>query len=153
MAESKSQKITKLVAAYKKAGKIKFKDKVYPIFPAIKLPLIEDVAYWVEKQIQNKNVQMVGKKVPMSFIKIGELYWTSAKQLWVVTQVWFQNENMYMTARKLYPRKGEDNRLFSQAAEKGSKSSLSVNVKKVNLKLIDSNMILNNIEQLTKKEV
>ena len=150
---TKSQKIAKLTVMFKKAGKVKFGDNVYPIFPAIKLPLIEDVSYWVEKQIKNKNVQMVGKKIPMSYLKVGELYFTATKQIWVVTQVWFQNEVMYMTARKIYPRKGEDNRLFSQNSAKGSKSSLSVNIKKVNLKFLDSNIVLNNIEQLTKKEV
>ena len=146
----KAEKIKKLADSYTKAGKIVFRGKTLTLFKTINLPLIEDVAFWFAYHQNLKNLRVTGKVVPISYLKVGEIYYTSSKQVWTITQSWVDKDKMYMTARKLYPRKGEDHRMFSQNAKPNSKSSMSIKINRVSLTLIKEKVVVNNIKQLTK---
>lgn len=148
MAKTKSEKIAALASSYMKTGKVKFEGVTYPIFKANNLPLIEDVAHWVEHNLMKNNFSIKGIPKPISYLQVGEMFYTTSKQLWCITQSWIQNDCLYMTARKLYPRKGEDNRMFSEKAEKGSKASIGITVKQTVLVMKDSGAKVSNIRQL-----
>ena len=127
---SKNQTIKKRVesmtAKFIAAHKVVFRGKQLPLFKDEQLPLIEDVAYWFEHSLRNKTIKLQGEKKPMTYLTVGHMYMTTTKQLWVITQDWISNKKQHMTARKLYPRRGEDHRLFIQGSK--HKSSLGLNI-------------------------
>lgn len=151
-------KIEKLTEEYRRLKKVLFKGTYYPLITNNNIPLIEDVIYWLEIELRKKNITVVKKgKVNLMILEVGEMYFTTTKQIWCITDKWIANNKMFVTARKLYPSrptkntaesKSEDNRLFYEGAK--GKASMDINIQKifVHLKKEATNVV--NIKQLTK---
>ena len=138
--------------------KVLFKGTYYPLIVNNEIPLIEDVIYWLDIELRKKNVTILKKgKAILPLLEVGEMYFTSTKQIWVVTDKWVANNKMFVTARKLYPSrptkntaesKSEDNRLFFEGAK--GKASFDINIEKIVIHLKTEVTNVMNIKQLTK---
>jgi hypothetical protein len=143
---TEGNKIELLVKEFTNSNKVIFKGKYYPIMKASHLPLIEDVSYWLKENLAVLKITAASKQKIWT-LEVGELYFTSSKQVWVITQKWFQANKVFANARKIYPRSGEDHRLYYEGGLK--KSDIDSYVQKLII-TTESGTRLTNVRQLKK---